>query len=231
MEELSEQLSGQIAYNNTLLEQLQAVERQQLASQQGVQERQTALRQTQGELEHLRSEGASLRSELLNLQRHLGAAQDEGVRLRDENAALRGEVDAARREIARLRDEANAAREERSVWQDKHETMTRQINQLSSVQQTFQSDAQTRISELQVARDSALQELADLKRAHVELDREFSGARQAVGVLQANLDSHVKQLNAERARAGQAEARIAVLGTLCPCAASGCIDDDFAVCM
>ena len=198
LEQLSDQLSSQIEYNNTLLEQLQALERQQLVSQQGVQDRQQALRASHAEIEQLRSESAGLRAELLSVQRQFRAAQDENVSVRDEVHNSRSEIEQLRRDCSRLRDENALLKEERISLQDKTDTLSRQVSlfsiccctdifqnsQMSATHQTFQSDAQSRITELQLARDTALQEVAELRRVLTDLEREHNSAKQSIGSLQ-----------------------------------------------
>lgn len=64
MEKLAAQLSNQVEYNNTLLEQLQRLEEQQLATAKDVQQKQQALRQALDVCERIRAEATDLRQKL-----------------------------------------------------------------------------------------------------------------------------------------------------------------------
>jgi chromosome segregation ATPase len=213
VEQLSSNLSSQIEYNNTLLQQLQSLEQAQLASQQGSQDRQLAFRKQHADLTATKDENARLTVENGHLNKTVAQLRDESTNLSTEIRSYSRKLEEAGRELSKLRDDLNRANEERSSLIAKNDVLSRQIGTLESSNHSLHSDAHARLTDLQLGRDQAVKESQQLSVQNSGLANEIQALQHNLQSSQASLDSALHNLSNERTKTMQLEQRLASLET------------------
>ena len=205
---LAEQLSSQLEYNNSLLEQMRTLEEMQLAGQR-------ELIAKQDQVKHLMEENKEIIAELSETKRKLKITQEiadsmskQSRDARLEANALKREADNASQTYAEGKSLLRELTDERSRLQKALKHAEDALGQAEENAEQERMDLLHQNDILRQTHEALSREAAELRSQIIPVETEKRGLKEQVLLLAQSLEETTRRCEEEAAARGQAEKRI-----------------------
>lgn len=208
LQQLAQQLSSQLEYNNSLLEQMRSLEEMQLSAQRELQAKQEALKQAIGIADEMRSELSEAKRKLKITQEIADSMSKQCREARIEANSLKREAENATKGSADSRNMLKELTEERARIQ---RALSEAESRLQQVQEAAEQDRVDLLHQNDVLRHSheALsQEAAELRARVIPIEAEKKSLKEHVLTLVRSLEETTARCEEEAKTRAQAEKRI-----------------------